>query len=148
MFLLVFSCEFCEISKNTFSYRKPLVAASELYDNTVNSIKYLIFTTLRSFKKITRPCGWLKVWVESAVTSFFLIKFESFQLAIHPNHLLNAYLRGHLPFSLKWFLNNFHFWIVKNSHYSWNWLSLANLVYLPWFLNHSALRQNFLWHCL
>ena len=24
----VFSCEFCEISKNTFSYRAPLVAAS------------------------------------------------------------------------------------------------------------------------
>ena len=26
----VFSCEFCEISKNTFSYRTPLVAASGL----------------------------------------------------------------------------------------------------------------------
>ena len=26
----VFSCEFCEISKNTFSYRTPPVAASEL----------------------------------------------------------------------------------------------------------------------
>ena len=26
----VFSCEFCEISKNTFFYRTPLVAASEL----------------------------------------------------------------------------------------------------------------------
>ena len=25
----VFSCEFCEISKNTFSYRKPPMAASE-----------------------------------------------------------------------------------------------------------------------
>ena len=25
----VFSCEFCEISKNTFSYGTPLVAASE-----------------------------------------------------------------------------------------------------------------------
>ena len=27
----VFSCEFCEISKNTFFYRTPLVAASEYY---------------------------------------------------------------------------------------------------------------------
>ena len=27
----VFSCEFCKISKNTFSYRTPPVAASELY---------------------------------------------------------------------------------------------------------------------
>ena len=25
----VFSCEFCEISKNTFSYRAPLVAGSD-----------------------------------------------------------------------------------------------------------------------
>ena len=25
----LFSCEFCEISKNTFSYRTPLVSASE-----------------------------------------------------------------------------------------------------------------------
>ena len=27
----VFSCEFCEISKNTYFYRTPLVAASELH---------------------------------------------------------------------------------------------------------------------
>ena len=27
----VFSCEFCEISKNTFSYRTPPVAASVFY---------------------------------------------------------------------------------------------------------------------
>ena len=27
----VFSCEFCEISKNTFFHRTPLVAASEQY---------------------------------------------------------------------------------------------------------------------
>ena len=27
----VFSCEFCEISKNSFSYRTPLVAASEKF---------------------------------------------------------------------------------------------------------------------
>ena len=26
----MFSCEFCEMSKNTFSYRTPLVAASEI----------------------------------------------------------------------------------------------------------------------
>ena len=29
----VFSCECCEISKNTFSYRAPPVAASATYDN-------------------------------------------------------------------------------------------------------------------
>ena len=29
----VFSCECCKISKNTFSYRAPPVAASVTYDN-------------------------------------------------------------------------------------------------------------------
>ena len=29
-----FSCEFCKISKNTFLYRAPPVAASVTYDNT------------------------------------------------------------------------------------------------------------------
>ena len=27
----VFSCEFCEISKNTFSYRTPKVAGSDIF---------------------------------------------------------------------------------------------------------------------
>ena len=31
----VFSCEFREISKNTFSYRTPLVAASECMINSI-----------------------------------------------------------------------------------------------------------------
>ena len=30
----VFSCEFCEISKNTFFHRTPLVAASECPNDT------------------------------------------------------------------------------------------------------------------
>ena len=32
----VFSCEFCEISKNTFSYRTPTVVAS--LENSISSI--------------------------------------------------------------------------------------------------------------
>ena len=35
----VFSCAFCEISKNTFSYRTPLVAASVNYRNNCNCSK-------------------------------------------------------------------------------------------------------------
>ena len=34
----VFSCEFCEISKNIFSYRTPLVAASEFRKYSSNHI--------------------------------------------------------------------------------------------------------------
>ena len=36
----VFSCEFCEISKNTFSYRTPLVAASGNIDFQRSSIDF------------------------------------------------------------------------------------------------------------
>ena len=32
---VVFSCEFCEISKNTFSYRTPPMAASVSAENSV-----------------------------------------------------------------------------------------------------------------
>ena len=37
----VFSCEFCEISKNTFSYRTPLVAASVLSILTLKQMNIL-----------------------------------------------------------------------------------------------------------
>ena len=37
----VFYCEFCEISKNTFFHRIPLVAASEILNN-----KLLLFTVI------------------------------------------------------------------------------------------------------
>ena len=33
----VFSCEFCEISKNSFSYRTPTVAASEVSVDVCNN---------------------------------------------------------------------------------------------------------------
>ena len=34
----VFSCELCKISKNTFSYRTPLVAASDKWLNVLNKL--------------------------------------------------------------------------------------------------------------
>ena len=36
----VFSCEFCEISKNTFSYRRPPMAASESFLFKAKSLRY------------------------------------------------------------------------------------------------------------
>ena len=38
----VFSCEFCEIYKNTFFYRRPPVAASECMKFVQNSTIYLL----------------------------------------------------------------------------------------------------------
>ena len=52
----MFSCEFCEISKNTFSYRTPLVAASGFYYKDV-VCKNIKAQTCEYFKNILRTCG-------------------------------------------------------------------------------------------
>ena len=49
----VFSCEFCEISKNTFSYRAPLVAASK-FSNSSLLKKFTLIKAL--FFLINRFC--------------------------------------------------------------------------------------------
>ena len=43
---LVLSCEFCEISKNTFSYRTPTVAASECFLNKLNLLNNDFFSLM------------------------------------------------------------------------------------------------------
>ena len=42
----MFSCEFWEISKNTFSYRTPLVAASDLWQ-VVNRVWLKMFSKIK-----------------------------------------------------------------------------------------------------
>ena len=44
----VFSCEFCEISENTFPYRTPLVAASA-NNNTSFHLDYLLEKLMKTF---------------------------------------------------------------------------------------------------
>ena len=55
------SCEFCEISKNTFSYRKPLMAASAyrtlLYDDTCNGFGSNKFVSIFQFLVIGIECN-------------------------------------------------------------------------------------------
>ena len=46
----VFSCEFCEVSKNTFFYRTPLVAAFVRKLQLV-SLKFLMLVKMKSTKK-------------------------------------------------------------------------------------------------
>ena len=43
----VFSCEFCEISKKTFFYRTPLVAASEILQTKENKSYYNILPKMK-----------------------------------------------------------------------------------------------------
>ena len=46
----VFSCEFCEISKNTFFYRTPLVAGFCMQNSIFFDKKYELFGVKRSLK--------------------------------------------------------------------------------------------------
>ena len=56
----VFSCEFCEISRNTFSHRTPLVAASGIL---MLKLQTPLFPSLQAIKKILlRSLHVLKAW--------------------------------------------------------------------------------------
>ena len=57
---LVFSCEFCKISKNTFFYRTPLVAVSVFPHCYVAKQFFEIayFTDIHSFKKFSKNLHW------------------------------------------------------------------------------------------
>ena len=69
----VFSCEFCDISKNTYSYRTPLVAASQ-WCNQV----YVKFVSIVNF--ILRQTFFLKLYATllNLPTKTFLIFVFSF----------------------------------------------------------------------
>ena len=54
----VFSCEFWEISKNTFSYRTPPVAA--VSSRILNFLRLNFRTCLRHFKQV-----WYEIWFNS-----------------------------------------------------------------------------------
>ena len=58
----LFFCEFCEISKNSFSYRTPLVAASE----TMLSVKQI------GHKNVKSVCKSAKILVTYTKFSNFL----------------------------------------------------------------------------
>ena len=53
-----FSCEFCEISKNTFSYRTPPVAASERWEiSWWEDNKEMTIINWRAFNYSSGTCG-------------------------------------------------------------------------------------------
>ena len=60
----VFSCEFYEISKNTFLQRTPLVAASvfwDKYDSDMKLLMYQTFQVQRKIEEIAQEIGGSKV---------------------------------------------------------------------------------------
>ena len=62
----MFSCDFCEISKNTFFYRTPSVAASVVRRNTKHKKDEKRESKEKKFEKKVRVIG----WVVSAVFAF------------------------------------------------------------------------------
>ena len=73
----MFSCEFCEISKNTFFYRTPLVAASQyipaqLYQLIFQiNFKQLPGSYLNRHQATQRDrMPWKRVWKKIYVTDF------------------------------------------------------------------------------
>ena len=82
----VFSCEFCEISKNTFSYRTPLVAASVsimLYSTYV-ALFSCCFFSCSSYSRCVLPCC-----THFTYDSFFRLQFSyvHFLLVVFPKYL-------------------------------------------------------------
>ena len=72
----VFSCEFCEISKNAFSYRTPLVAASFILTlNTIMTKKYLKHHTYLFY-------GLLTYLIDSSL----LFMFTHMRIVLFSNH--------------------------------------------------------------
>ena len=64
----VFSCEFCKISKNTFSYRTPVAASVILFlvtENPLKMIKVVFISTLKTFfvLKMFKVVAWLESWL-------------------------------------------------------------------------------------
>ena len=62
----MFSCDFCEISKNTFFYRTPSVATSVVRRNTKHKKDEKRESKEKKFEKKVRVIG----WVVSAVFAF------------------------------------------------------------------------------
>ena len=50
----VFSCEFCEISKNTFSSRTPSVAASDLWKTHIWLKFHIVDVSIRKVSRVLR----------------------------------------------------------------------------------------------
>ena len=98
----VFSCEFCEISKNSFSYRTPLVAAS----GVKTRVSYEIMTMKRQLK-ISRAKWRALLWVLWRVPGEILRRIQRFWKGA-------ALCAGHhgWPILKKIFEENFRFQMV------------------------------------
>ena len=58
----VFSCEFCEISKNTFSYKTPPVAASGIYFDRIYTVCANFIAEMIIKSKIMKSYEIIKNW--------------------------------------------------------------------------------------
>ena len=70
----VFSCEFCEISKNTFSYRTPLVTASAnslLWWSKWNNWQWCFFKLVETFEQRLKASCFISISDVGISSKFF-----------------------------------------------------------------------------
>ena len=72
----VFSCEFCEISKNTFFYRTPAVAASEIYKASLIPIGCRANSTVEISFLFLHNCIILKKRLFMKMFAYFTFNFK------------------------------------------------------------------------
>ena len=92
----VFSCEFCEISKNTFSYRTPLVTTSGNIVSLIHGNQDVLFNCYLFFRKycaiFITTSGWVfLMYITQSFLSLILMKEPSiiFQQNIKVENFLN-----------------------------------------------------------
>ena len=109
----VFSCEFCEISKNTFFYRTPLVAACILFIALIDQCLSICFGFNWSIKDISSrglvikfpysintqgKTDWLKY--HSVFTCSINLANHIFSFLTKANHIFSFLTNFHLIYSL------------------------------------------------
>ena len=105
----MFSCEFCEISKNTFSYRIPPVAACKNTVLLTHSGQDLIFSQLFLISTISMPLTKRHLWhMHVLIFSLFTDILHHKLVAIINGHELNIFLkiRKRNTFQLMSFIQN------------------------------------------
>ena len=78
----VFSCEFCKISKNTFSYRTPQMATSVLFLKVVSKTNYFLRKLLfQSFYFLRGPIFSKQLYIFARATFLEDVVFQNIQFS-------------------------------------------------------------------
>ena len=122
----MFSCEFYEISKNTFFYRTPLVAASVIFSMITDSPLAEKLGTLERARRYFYNCL-LNLNYQN------IFRFGIYQVTYNEESFGK---RLSFPFSAKYFYRNFKCLFQKLSNFLSCTLSLFNVIKVRRFKTH------------